>query len=228
MFILPAVRFQAPSGGGGGGGITLVQSRHMSTNAFGTAHTFTPTSGVTAGNTVVIGFYLFNSTLPFVSPPTTNTAVALDLIASATIGSYTLYQYRLTNAGSGVTSISWTLTNSNSGEAIGIELAGVTNTTPVDATNTGSNGFQTGPHSGVGVTTTAANDAVIGLYRSDGSTLDAATQSGTAYTALPASGSSTVFMVWDVDVGAAGAQAPILHLAAGAGTDCVTSSIKKA
>lgn len=214
----------ASGGGGGGGGITQVQSKFMVTNAFGTVHTWTPDSGITAGNTLVVGFSTATSTLPIVSIQT-NTGTALTLVASHDNGTgSTIYMYRLTNAGSGVTSIVLTLTGSNAGTMHGVEIAGAATVSPVDATNTGVNGFETGPHDDITVTSTAANDAVFALFRCDGRTIDVP---ATGYTALPASGSNDTFMVYDLDVGAAGTQTPGISFTAGAGTSVLVAAIKK-
>jgi hypothetical protein len=215
---------------GGGGTITQVQGALKVTNAFGTVHTYTPDSTLTAGNTFVLGFFLANSTLPMTVSPTTNTAVALTQCGTPFdngAGS-TLYLYRLTNAGSGVTSISWTITGSNAGDACGIELANVTNSSPVDAYNSGSNGFQTGPSNGVSVTTTVANDGVFAFFRCDGRTLDGSSQSGSGFSTIPTSGTSASWLSYVLDAGATGAKAPALYFTAGSGSDAVVAALKKA
>lgn len=220
---LKAVLF-APAPVVAAGGITQVQAKFMTTNAFGTVHTWTPDAGLTTGNTLIVGFAAANSTLPIVSIQT-NTAVALTLVASLDNGSGTTsFIYRLTNAGSGVTSIVMTLTEANGGTMHGVEIAGAANSSPVDVTNTGTNGFETGPHDDVTVTTMADNDAVFALFRSDLRTIDAP---ASGYTALPASGENDTFLIYDIDVGSAGAKAPGISYTDGAGSSVVVAAIKK-
>jgi len=216
--------------GGGGGGITLVQSKHMVTNPFGTTQTFTPDSTVTAGNDFIVGFFVVNAAAALATPPVTNTAVSLTQEGIYNTGTYTLYLYMLENAGSGVTSISWTLTGGNTAEAVGLELAGVSHSSPVDVTATGSVSFEVGPHDDVAVTTTLTDDMVVGVFRCDGRTLDTTAQAGTDYSALPAAafGNSLLFVTWDLAVGTAGSKAPSLYWTVAGGGDGLTVAIKKA
>jgi hypothetical protein len=196
----------------------------MVTNAYGTVHTWTPDAGITAGNTVIIGFAIANSTLPIVSVQT-NTSVALTAVSSYDNGSTTSYIYRLTNAGSGVTSIVLTITASNAGTAQGVEISGADNSSPVDDTSTGTTAFEAGPLDDVVLDPATSNAAGFWFFRTDTRTL-VGPPSG--FSASPSSGSNDTFMVYKADLGAAGTKTAGIEFTAATSCSVVAAAIKKA
>lgn len=211
---------------GGGGGITLAQPvKYMETNAYGTVHTWTPDSTVPVGSTVLVFFTLFDSTLPIVSIQT-NTSTALTLVsAQPTSGSDNLYCYSLVNAGAGVTSIVLTLTAANLGHMTGAILTGVDTADLIEDVDYIENGYLETPHPSPTLTTAAAGAAVFAFYYTNTRTSDAPSS---GYTVVPAATSGTIFLVYDLDVGAAGSHSPTLAFTTGTSTYVLSVAVNKA
>jgi hypothetical protein len=216
----------AQSGAGGKpssgpGAATIVQTKAAS-SSFGTTPTITFDAGVTEGNTILVAFRLVNSTQPIVSVQT-NTAEALSLEVNRADqpDSGDMYLYRRHAVGSGITSITVTISASDVIEMRAWEVAGLANQA-AEATANGTTPFETGPHDDVSVTTLTENAAVFAFFRAGASrTLDSV---ASGWAGLPASGSGFGWGVYDDNTGAAGGKTPGLTFTSAANTAAIVAA----
>ncbi|HVN26045.1 MAG TPA: hypothetical protein VMT99_00110 [Candidatus Paceibacterota bacterium] len=148
---------------------SLVYQVHQSVGAINTSTTLTTTvSSTNAGDLLVL--FAIDRGSSLTGTPTSSNGSSFTFAASTT-GSNTsnIYLYYLPNTASGITAVTWRSAGSATLYTYVAEFAGVTTTSPFDQKNTMPAGASSTSWTAGGVTTTAANELMVGGLRADNS-----------------------------------------------------------